>query len=945
MERYLDVNITLRGIVDCVYAGAVTVAEELGMKIGEIYSELRQESTPPWKLRLEKKVKNIRKKIGILHTYLNTESHTKKILKGIRQIASESRIRTSRSNEQLKEKLMVVCDRLKQKVKALGNRIKRYNERVKRYKNNHLYYKNQSKFFRNLEATETAKGVYPDEKDMHKAWSEIWERKKMHDDRAFWIKDAEKEKNTYSMDNIEITKEDIKSVLKKANNWAAPGADKLQNYWWKNFTSTHQRLVVLFQGALSDPSTIPEFFTLGLTYMLPKGNITPDPKQYRPITCLPTVYKILTGILTKHLWKHVNKFNILASEQNGCRRDAQGCKELLTIDYLITKQAKKKLRNLSIAWIDYKKAFDSVPHSWLLKVLRLYGVSEQFVGLLEHMMTTWRTKLVFGTKTTSEIKILTGIFQGDKLSALWFCLALNFLSKLLNNNSYGYIIDNGANIKITHQLYVDDLKLYATNEEQLRRLLRTVTAFSQTIGMEMGLDKCAVVHVKRGKLTHGGEMLVQDELAIQRLGPEESYRYLGLQQALEIRTADEKISFKKKFFDRVKKVLRSKLNAKALFTAINTWAVPSIAYSFGVIRWSNTDLKAIDKQVRVLLSKHGMHHPHASVIRLYMSRHRGGRGLQNIEMVHNKAIIDLRRYFHSQNSPFFQAICREDQNITALNLACQINQPQTITDDGLLEEWHSKPLHGRYPEALKDKRVNQQLSLTYLKSGYLFPETEGRITAIQDQVVPTRAYLKHIAKKNLPTDRCRKCSQHLETIQHITSSCSILAPKEYTARHNAMAKVFHQAIAIKAGLILTFKKAYEYLPKAVLENDQFKLYWDNLIVTDRSIQHNRPDIVLFDKEEGKVTIIDVTVPADDNISKAYTEKLTKYHDLAFEMKEMYRLNTVLILPLIITTNGLVESHLPDNIKLLDLDLELISTAQKEVILWTTRIVRMVLTTT
>lgn len=218
---------------------------------------------------------------------------------------------------------------------------------------------------------------------------------------------------------------------------------------------------------------------------------------------------------------------------------------------------------------------------------------------------------------------------------------------------------------------------------------------------------------------------------------------------------------------------------------------PSIAYSFGVISWSNTDLKAIATQVRVLMTKYGIHHPHASVNRLYMPRHQGGRGLQSIEMAYNKAVMELRKYFHSKTLPFFQGICRKDHNITALNLACRSSPPHTPTHDSLMEEWHSKPLHGRYPEVLKEKRVNKDLALTYLKSGYLFPETEGRLIAIQDQVVPTRAYMKHIAKKNIPSDRCRKCSQATETIQHITSSCSILAPREYTQRHNAMAKVFH----------------------------------------------------------------------------------------------------------------------------------------------------------
>ncbi|XP_044754063.1 uncharacterized protein LOC123313273 [Coccinella septempunctata] len=562
-------------------------------------------------------------------------------------------------------------------------------------------------------------------------------------------------------------------------------------------------------------------------------------------------------------------------------------------------------------------------------------------------MATWRTNLRVntnnGTYTTAEIKIKRGLFQGDKLSTLWFCLAINFLSKLLNKTRYGYLIEKRNNIKINHQLYIDDLKLYAANEDQLLRQLRIVKSFTETIKMQMGLDKCAVLHIKRGKLITGEAMLVEDELRIQRLGPDESYKYLGIQQGLEIRNTEAKTTFRNKFMERLKMILKSKLNAKSTFTAISTWAIPCLSYSFGIIKWSVTDLRTIDTQIRVSLTKYGMHHPHASVSRLYVPRQDGGRGLQNIESTHHRVVREMREYFRSKNSPFFKAISDEDNNITALNLASSNHPIEPKSIEELSEIWHGKALHGRYPTALKWNKIDKVRSVNYLKAGYLFPETEGRLAAIQDQVIPTKAYQKQIMNKNLPNDKCRKCSQATETIQHITSSCPILAPREYTDRHNAMAKAYHQAIALKNGLIKHQKKIFEYLPKEILENEEMKLYWDHPLVTDRPIAHNRPDIVILKKKKKELIIIDITIPADDNAERAYNEKKIKYHDLAFELKEIYRLTSTSILPLVITTNGLVEAHLFENTIKLELDEKLIGEAQKEVILWTTRIVRRFLT--
>ncbi|XP_044766296.1 uncharacterized protein LOC123322415 [Coccinella septempunctata] len=332
-------------MVDAVYAAAITVCEETGQCLENNQPTERRNITPPWKERLEKKITGIRKKIGVIDTYLNMPDPTRKLIKKTLRIAAEFHVKGR--SRQFREELVITCDRLKQKIKALGNRLKRYNERVKRYKNNQLYYKNPQQFFRWLEEeTRPRSAESPSLEEMYREWYKIWGEEKLHDDGVFWIREAEKKTELFDMEDIKIREEDIQKVLKKTNNWSAPGPDGLHTYWWKNFKPTHKDLARMFQEALSDPSLIPESFTLGVTHMIPKGKNTTDPKNYRPITCLPSIYKILTGILTTNIWKHVNKYGIMTGEQKGCRKDVRGCKEALTIDHLVTKQARKKLRNM-----------------------------------------------------------------------------------------------------------------------------------------------------------------------------------------------------------------------------------------------------------------------------------------------------------------------------------------------------------------------------------------------------------------------------------------------------------------------------------------------------------------------------------------------------------------------------------------------------------------------
>lgn len=878
----------------------------------------------------------------MLYTYLNTQNPSKKTLKAVRRIAAELRIK--RRDPGFKDKNNFFCDTLKQKIEALGIRMRRYNERVKRYKNNRQFFQDRGRFFRGLEQDGYQGNERLDPGTAHKFWSGVWSEKCVHDERAYWIGEAQAGMPQTQMEEVNITESDIAEVLRKANNWASPGSDKVHNYWWKYFTNVHTTLATLFQKSLSDPSIIPESFTLGVTHLIPKDGDRKNPQNYRPITCLPAVYKILTAVITRHINKHLRDNNLMAEEQNGCRINTKGCKELLVVDYILTKQARKKLRNISIAWIDYRKAFDSVPHTWLVKVLELHGISGPVVNLLKYLMTTWRTSLLLwsesGAVESEEIWIRRGIFQGDTLSPIWFCMALNLLSRLLNNTKYGYIIDKQRNLRISHHLYMDDLKLYASSPDQLRRLLEIVAAFSDSIKMQMGVDKCAMLDVRRGKIqnTEDGVTLM-NATNIPALNANDSYKYLGINQALEIKISEMKKIFKEKLYKRVNVLLKTKLNSKSLFTAINTWAIPCLTYSFGILTWSQTDLREIDRTIRTILTKYGVHHPHSSTIRLYLPRQHGGRGLINLETTHGKNINSLREYFLSKNSPLFRAIREADSNISALKLSNSDHREAVRTLDELVDEWSSKPLHGRYPGHLKSKNINKSESLTYLRAGYLFPETEGRLMAIQDQVMPTRMYLKHITKQNIPSDRCRKCSQAQESIQHVTSSCTILASRDYLDRHNAMGKIYHQQLALKLGLIQNEEQQHLYQPKTLLQNQRYKLYWDATLITDRGVAHNRPDVALFDMERETCLLLDFTIPADDNLTRAYTEKLSKYADLAFQLRELYKLKSISILPLIISVNGLVEEHLIGNTDRLCLPREVISSSQKQVILSTTRIVR------
>ena len=131
--------------------------------------------------------------------------------------------------------------------------------------------------------------------------------------------------------------------------------------------------------------------------------------------------------------------------------------------------------------MDYQKPFDRVPHSWTIKSLESIGINNKVVSFTKKVTSYWRTSMCLHTENklieTYDIKIQRGIFQGDSLSPLLFCICLIPLTEQVNRLNTGYE-EHTTKTKISHLLYMDDLKLIAKSEEELQKQIQTVKTFN-----------------------------------------------------------------------------------------------------------------------------------------------------------------------------------------------------------------------------------------------------------------------------------------------------------------------------------------------------------------------------------------------------------------------------------------------------------------------------------
>ena len=111
-----------------------------------------------------------------------------------------------------------------------------------------------------------------------------------------------------------------------------------------------------------------------------KGNTVGN---YRPIACLNILWKLLTSIITDKLYGHLENQDLLPKEQKDCRQRLCGTKDQLLIDKVVIKNCKRRKTTLNMAWIDFRKAYNMVSHSWMIKSLELVWAAKNIENLLK----------------------------------------------------------------------------------------------------------------------------------------------------------------------------------------------------------------------------------------------------------------------------------------------------------------------------------------------------------------------------------------------------------------------------------------------------------------------------------------------------------------------------------------------------------------------------------
>ena len=154
-------------------------------------------------------------------------------------------------------------------------------------------------------------------------------------------------------------------------------------------------------------------------------------------------------------------------------------------------------------------------------------------------------------------------------------------------------------------------------------------------------------------------------------------------------------------------------------------------------------------------------------------------------------------------------------------------------------------------------------------------------------------------KDNANDNNSRMCGKGEESISHILAECEKLAQKQCRNwRHDRVVRMIHWELCRRYGFKCA-EKWYDHIPEGVLENEKSKILLDVRIQTDQQLNHNRPDIVLHDKDKNACKIIGVSCSFDGRVIDSEKEKKEKYGDLRREVAKLWSVRKVAIILIVI----------------------------------------------
>ena len=223
-----------------------------------------------------------------------------------------------------------------------------------------------------------------------------------------------------------------------------------------------------------------------------------DPENYRPISILNTLMKIYEGIIAKRITHFFQKNKVLSPYQVAYRKSRSVYDHLLVLHenfleyrfYKIGPRGGTSKKPLYLAFLDLKKAFDTVIRNLLFQKLCAAGIRGKILRVIQNLFSNNPANVVINGLLSPEFVINRGVLQGSKLGPILFNLFINDLLEELNQSNLGAYI---GPLHFAALGFADDIVLISDAPWKLQKLLDICSSWALKNGMTFKTSKCKVM--------------------------------------------------------------------------------------------------------------------------------------------------------------------------------------------------------------------------------------------------------------------------------------------------------------------------------------------------------------------------------------------------------------------------------------------------------------------
>nr|CCA65981.1 hypothetical protein [Beta vulgaris subsp. vulgaris] len=291
-----------------------------------------------------------------------------------------------------------------------------------------------------------------------------------------------------------ITIQEIDQALADIDDTKAPGLDGFNSVFFKKSWLVIKQEI--YEGIL-------DFFENGFMHkpinctavtLIPKIDEAKHAKDYRPIACCSTLYKIISKILTKRLQAVITE--VVDCAQTGFIPERHIGDNILLATELIRGYNRRHVSPRCVIKVDIRKAYDSVEWVFLESMLKELGFPSMFIRWIMACVKTVSYSILLNGIPSIPFDAQKGLRQGDPLSPFLFALSMEYLSRCMGNMCKDPEFNfhpKCERIKLTHLMFADDLLMFArADASSISKIMAAFNSFSKASGLQASIEKSCI---------------------------------------------------------------------------------------------------------------------------------------------------------------------------------------------------------------------------------------------------------------------------------------------------------------------------------------------------------------------------------------------------------------------------------------------------------------------